>query len=79
MRADIPELPALRRPFIAEMLSQMRAHAGLSQDELAERCQLTQSTISRYEHDDIIPSVIRFATLAEACGFDVSVTLQRSN
>lgn len=48
-----------------EMLIQYRKTQGLSQKELAEKCNLTQSTISTMENGDFYPSMYSFLTICD--------------
>ena len=55
-----------------------RARAGLTQSELAERMQTTQSTIARLESGRTMPSRRTLARYAEATGGRAVVRLERS-
>lgn len=70
--AHAPELE-LAREFIAA-----RTRAGLTQSELAERMQTTQSTIARLESGRTMPSMRTLARYAEATGSRAVVRLERS-
>lgn len=48
-----------------EMLIRYRKSQGLSQKELATKCNLTQSTISTMENGDFYPSMYSFLTICE--------------
>ena len=48
-----------------EILIQYRKSQGLSQKELAARCNLTQSTISTMENGDFYPSMYSFLTICD--------------
>ncbi|VCU71918.1 Antitoxin HigA [Pigmentiphaga humi] len=68
--AQAPEF-ALARELIAA-----RVRAGLTQDEVAERMQTTQSTIARLESGRSMPSMRTLARFAEATGARVAVRLE---
>jgi transcriptional regulator with XRE-family HTH domain len=53
----------------------VRLRAGLTQQELASRCNTTQSAIARIERGASEPSVTRAESIARACGFDLNVSL----
>ena len=55
-----------------------RARAGLTQSELAERMQTTQSTIARLEGRRTMPSMRTLARVAEATGSRAVVRLERT-
>ncbi len=48
-----------------EMLIRYRKSQGLSQKELAAKCNLTQSTISTMENGDFYPSMYSFLTICD--------------
>jgi ribosome-binding protein aMBF1 (putative translation factor) len=51
---------------IAREIIRARTTAGLSQQELAERMQTTQSTVARLESSSYVPSVNTLKKVAEA-------------
>lgn len=59
----------------SEIVKMVRLRAGLTQHELASRCNTTQSAIARIERGGSEPSFARVESLARACGFDVNVSL----
>lgn len=63
---DLDKLPALSRNVLLT-----RRHLRLSQDELAERCEVSRRTISRIERGEI-PKVETLFALADALGTTVS-------
>lgn len=61
------------------MLREVRAHAGLSQNELARRSGVASTLISAYENGRRVPSGDALIRLVEACGgaFDTRTTVDR--
>lgn len=57
------------------LIRETRKRAGLSQKELAERLQTTQSVIARWETGRREPSFANLQRIARACGLDLSVAL----
>lgn len=68
--AQAPEY-ALAREFIAA-----RTRAGLSQAELAQRMDTTQSVIARLESGRVLPSMRTLRRLADAVGATLTVRLE---
>lgn len=63
------EYEALEPEFaIAHELINARVRAGLTQDQVAERMNTTQSTIARLESGRALPSMRTLARYAEATG-----------
>jgi transcriptional regulator with XRE-family HTH domain len=60
---------------IAAQVAARRAHLGMSQAELAERCGTTQSAIARLESGGRPPRIDTLLRLAEALGCQLSVEL----
>lgn len=56
-----------------ECLASLRLSRGLSQAQLAERCGMNQSHISRYEAGDVMPQAPNARRLAEQLGVTVDV------
>lgn len=52
---------------LAGMIVSMRAHAGLTQAQLAERCGMLQPAIGRLERGKRAPAVETLARIADAC------------
>jgi transcriptional regulator with XRE-family HTH domain len=57
--------------YIGEHLKDARVRAGLTQQELADKSGLTQTTVARVERDAVQPEVSTLRKLAEA--LDVSI------
>jgi transcriptional regulator with XRE-family HTH domain len=68
---NIPKSPPSKLP-VAARLSSLRAAAGLSLDQLAERCGLTKSYLSKLERGLSEPSITTVSRLSEAFGISVS-------
>lgn len=60
----------------SEVIRQAREAAGLTLDELARKLgQLSGAVLAHYEHEDTQTSLDVVSIVAEACGFDIEVTL----
>jgi transcriptional regulator with XRE-family HTH domain len=58
-------------PFLAERLKQLRAQAGWSQNELAEKIDSDGRQVSRYENGKITPSLEALVRIAET--FNITI------
>ena len=58
-----------------ELIRSARLRAGLSQEDLAERLRLPQSSIARWEVDAVEPGLSKVRLCLRACGFDLSLSL----
>lgn len=56
-----------------ELIRSARLRAGLSQEELAERLGLPQSSVARWEVDRAEPGFTRLRRALQACGFDLAM------
>jgi DNA-binding XRE family transcriptional regulator len=56
----------------AELLEQVRASSGLTQEELARRAGTSRPTLSAYEHGRKSPTVATFARLLSGAGWDLA-------
>ncbi len=54
--------------YIGERLKDLRFRAGLTQQELADRAGVTQTTVARIERDAVQPEVTTIRKLAQALG-----------
>lgn len=67
---------ALEEEFaLASQIIGARAHAGLSQEELAERMNTSQSVIARLESGKTLPSTRTLERLAKATGMRLQIKL----
>ncbi len=57
-----------RVAYIGERLKDLRFRAGLTQQELADRAGVTQTTVARIERDAVQPEVTTIRKLAQALG-----------
>jgi transcriptional regulator with XRE-family HTH domain len=57
----------------AELIAEVRRHAGINQTELSRRTGLTRSVLSAYEHGRRQPSVAALARIAAAAELDLQV------
>lgn len=63
-----PARTAEHRVNLADALRDLRKASGLSGARLAERCQLSQSKISRIETGRLLPSIVDVERLLAALG-----------
>ena len=71
------EYQALEEEFgLAKAIIQARARAGLTQDQLAERMNTSQSAIARLESGRSVPSTRTLARLAKATGMRLRITFE---
>lgn len=60
---------------VGQLIREARLARGLTQGELARRAGLVQSNVSRFEHDEVSPSISMLARIANAAGYDLEVSL----
>lgn len=75
--ADLSESPDVERA-LAEAIAKARGSAGLTQEEVAQRMQTTQSNIARLEAGRTIPSTRTLKKFAAAIGARLSITFERT-
>lgn len=63
--------------YAANLLRWARLHTGLSQQTLAAKTGIAQSTISRIESGQFEPRVKTLRALLRACGYDFELTPAR--
>jgi ribosome-binding protein aMBF1 (putative translation factor) len=63
---------------LAEAIAKARGSAGLTQEEVAQRMQTTQSNIARLETGRTIPSTRTLIKFAAAIGARLSITFERT-
>lgn len=61
-----------------DYLKQCRTAAGLSQEELAYRADMTQAGISQIETGKVQPGVSRWLELVALCNPDATISQQRN-
>lgn len=61
---------------LAETMIAVRVRAGLTQEELAQRMQTTQSAIARIESGRSLPSARTLQKLAEATGTKLKISFE---
>ncbi len=57
--------------LLGEKIKQLRQQCGLTQEELADRCELTKGYISQIENDLTSPSIATFEDIVSALGVSV--------
>ena len=55
-----------------------RIRAGISQEELAERCEISRNSISLIETGKINPTIIKVIDIAQALNVDINVLLREA-
>ncbi len=60
----------------ASLIREARMRAGLSQQQLAERCGKAKVQIGRWETGVVAPSLDTLLDLVRACGFDLPLMLE---
>jgi ribosome-binding protein aMBF1 (putative translation factor) len=78
-----PDAKAHREVFeqaydVALQIIELREHHGLTQDELASRCGMDQSDISRIERGSTSPTTRTLQRIAEALDADVRLVARAS-
>ncbi len=63
---------------IAQMLIEARAHAGLTQAQLAKKMKTTQSAIARLEGGKRMPSIETLEKYAQATGSKLRISMVRA-
>ena len=63
---------------LAATLIEARSHAGLTQQQLAERMHTTQAVIARLESGRVKPSTRTLERLAEATGMRLRISFEPS-
>ena len=55
-----------------------RIRAGISQEELAERCEISRNLISLIETGKINPTIIKVIDISKALNVDINVLIRES-
>ncbi len=79
-----PELKELDREIslsmaLAQVVYDRRKALGLSQEELARRCGLTQAKISRIEGSDTVPTLSLLAKLAKGLEASLNIAIDQDD
>ena len=61
---------------ITRLLREARLHAGLSQQDLAARAKMPQSTVGRIEAGRVSPSIETLTRILAAAGFELGAQLR---
>ncbi|MGH9026286.1 MAG: helix-turn-helix domain-containing protein [Acidimicrobiia bacterium] len=77
MPRDRPARETLSRLGTGALIRDARGIAGLSQAELADRLDTSQSVISRWERGQDSPRVATLARILQACGFEADLVFRR--
>lgn len=60
-----------------EKLQALRQHAGMSQDTLAERLNVSRQAVSRWERDETMPETDKVVALADIFGVTTTICCGR--
>lgn len=61
---------------IGESIRKVRLHSGLTQQEIADRCDLTKGMISKIENGKVVPAVGTLQRIARALGVKVAALME---
>ncbi|GAA5502779.1 hypothetical protein Dxin01_02526 [Deinococcus xinjiangensis] len=80
-RLDEQEIATLKEELLAEVrafkLSELRSAVGLSQQDIADQLQVSQSRISRIEHGELDKTeLVTLRKFARALGGEIELTLK---
>lgn len=67
----------VRRAHIGQIIRAARTEAGLTQRQLAERLNTTQSAISRWESGNDVPRLDTLGDVLRACGIELDLAFRR--
>ena len=62
--------------IIGESIRKLRLHSGLTQQEIADRCELTKGMISKIENRKVVPAIGTLQRIARALGVKVSTLME---
>jgi len=62
--------------IIGESIRKLRLHSGLTQQEIADRCELTKGMISKIENGKVVPAIGTLQRIARALGVKVSTLME---
>ena len=68
-----------RKEIFSKRIKQVREQAGLSQDDLAQKLNITRGTIGHWENQRREPDIQMLCDLADALGADVDFLLGRKD
>ena len=74
---DRPRVQPLRDLDAGALVRELRALAGLTQRELADRLGTTQSSVSAWERGHDVPRVDTLGRIASVCGFEADLGFRR--
>lgn len=60
-----------------DLIKEARLRAGLTQTELGERLDKSQSVIARWERNDVSPSLETVREVVRACGLDLTFFMSK--
>ncbi len=60
----------MNQPYLGQKITELRQLKGLTQEQLAEKCEVSTRTIQRIEGGEVDPRAYTLHCLSEALGFD---------
>jgi uncharacterized Tic20 family protein/DNA-binding Xre family transcriptional regulator len=60
----------MNQPYLGQKIAELRQLKGLTQEQLAEKCEVSTRTIQRIENGEVDPRAYTLHCLGEALGFD---------
>ena len=60
----------MKQPELGMKVSELRQQKGLTQEQLAERCEVSTRTVQRIESGEVDPRLFTLTNLGEALDFD---------
>ncbi len=60
----------MNQPYLGQKIFELRQQKGLTQEQLAEKCEVSQRTIQRIESGEVDPRAYTLQCLTDALGFD---------
>ena len=67
----------MKQPLLGKKITELRKQKGLTQEELAERCNVTVRTIQRIESGETTPRIYTIKTILNALGLDYEKVFER--
>jgi len=62
----------MKQPELGMKVAELRQQRGMTQEQLAEQCEISTRTVQRIESGEVDPRLFTLSSLGEALGFDFS-------